>query len=70
MDYPLNPNGSVGAVALSAMRRDASFGLMPHPEAYLHGRTTPRWNPEDLPEEGMGLALFRNAVEFSRNESL
>jgi len=27
----------------------------------------PRWTREKVPEEGMGLALFRNAVEYIRN---
>jgi phosphoribosylformylglycinamidine synthase len=42
------------------------FGLMPHPEAYLHRTNHPRWTREELPEEGMGLALFRNAAAFLR----
>ncbi|PKN35535.1 MAG: phosphoribosylformylglycinamidine synthase [Deltaproteobacteria bacterium HGW-Deltaproteobacteria-19] len=70
MDYPLNPNGSVGAVAGICNETGRIFGLMPHPEAYLHRTNHPRWTREDLPEEGMGLALFRNAVEFLRRESL
>ncbi len=69
MDYPLNPNGSVGAVAGICNETGRIFGLMPHPEAYLHRTNHPRWTREDLPEEGMGLALFRNAVEFLRRES-
>lgn len=70
MDYPLNPNGSVGAVAGICSETGRIFGLMPHPEAYLHRTNHPRWTREDLPEEGMGLALFRNAVDFLRQESL
>jgi phosphoribosylformylglycinamidine synthase len=40
---------------------------MPHPEAYLHRTNHPRWTREELPEEGMGLALFRNAAAFLRS---
>jgi len=69
MDYPLNPNGSISAVAGLCNETGRIFGLMPHPEAYLHRTNHPRWTREDLPEEGMGLALFRNAVEFLRQES-
>jgi len=46
------------------------FGMMPHPEAYLHRTNHPRWTREELPEEGMGLPLFRNAASFLRNAAL
>jgi phosphoribosylformylglycinamidine synthase len=42
------------------------FGLMPHPEAYIHRTQHPRWTREDLPEEGMGTAIFRNAAAYAR----
>ncbi len=67
MDYPENPNGSVDAVAGICNETGRIFGLMPHPEAYLHYTNHPRWTREQLPEEGMGLAIFRNAVNFIRN---
>ena len=68
MDYPLNPNGSIDAVAGICDESGRLFGMMPHPEAYLHFTNHPRWSREDLPEEGMGLAFFRNAVEYIRDE--
>jgi phosphoribosylformylglycinamidine synthase len=40
--------------------------MMPHPEAYLSFVNHPRWTREKVPEEGMGLAIFRNAVEYIR----
>jgi phosphoribosylformylglycinamidine (FGAM) synthase-like amidotransferase family enzyme len=46
------------------------MGMMPHPEAYLHRTHHPRWTREELPEEGMGLAFFRNAVQYIRNHLL
>ncbi|GAB4257271.1 phosphoribosylformylglycinamidine synthase subunit PurQ [Deferrisoma sp.] len=64
--YPWNPNGSPGAVAGVCDPTGRVFGLMPHPEAFLHRTNHPRWTREDLPEEGQGLALFRNAVEYLR----
>lgn len=64
MRYPANPNGSVGAIAGLCDPTGRIFGLMPHPEAFVHRTQHPRWTREDLPEEGAGLALFRNAVEF------
>jgi phosphoribosylformylglycinamidine synthase len=43
---------------------------MPHPEAYTHRTHHPRWTRETLPEEGMGLLLYRNAVRFIQKELL
>ncbi len=63
-DYPANPNGSVAAIAGICDPSGRIFGLMPHPEAYLHRTHHPRWTRENLPEEGMGLQLYRNAVNF------
>jgi phosphoribosylformylglycinamidine synthase len=71
MDYPLNPNGSMNAVAGLCDPTGRLFGLMPHPEAYLHRTHHPRWTrEEDLPEEGMGLWLYQNAVRFIEEEVL
>lgn len=67
MDYPENPNGSVDAVAGICDPTGRLFGLMPHPEAYLHRTNHPRWTRETLPEEGMGLILFKNAVAYLRS---
>ena len=45
------------------------IGLMPHPEAYLHRTHHPRWTREaDLPEDGMGLWLYKNAVNYIREQ--
>jgi phosphoribosylformylglycinamidine synthase len=66
MDYPLNPNGSVGAIAAISDPTGRLFGMMPHPEAYLSPVNHPRWTREKVPEEGMGLAIFRNAIEYIR----
>ncbi|MCE5283143.1 MAG: phosphoribosylformylglycinamidine synthase subunit PurQ [Deltaproteobacteria bacterium] len=67
--YPANPNGSVDAIAGISDATGRIFGLMPHPEAFLHRTNHPRWTREDLPEEGAGLALFRNAAGFLRSHS-
>jgi phosphoribosylformylglycinamidine synthase subunit PurQ / glutaminase len=68
LDYPANPNGSVSAVAGICNESGRLFGLMPHPEAYLHRTNHPRWTREILPEEGQGLAIFQNAVKFIRSK--
>jgi phosphoribosylformylglycinamidine synthase len=67
MDYPHNPNGAVDAIAGICDATGRIFGLMPHPEAYLHYTNHPRWTREKLPEAGMGLALFKNAIQFIRS---
>jgi phosphoribosylformylglycinamidine synthase subunit PurQ / glutaminase len=64
--YPENPNGSPAGIAGICDPSGRLFGLMPHPEAFLHRTNHPRWTREELPEEGQGVALFRNAVEFIR----
>ena len=67
MNYPDNPNGSISAIAGLCNETGRLFGLMPHPEAYLHRTNHPRWTREILPEDGQGLAIFRNAVNFIRS---
>lgn len=69
-EYPYNPNGSPAAIAGICDPTGRIFGLMPHPEAFLHRTNHPRWTREDLPEEGQGVALFRNGIEFIRENLL
>ena len=70
--FPWNPNGSEGAVAGVCDPTGRIFGMMPHPEAYLTPCNHPRWTRQKiegrLPDEGEGLRVFRNAVEFARRE--
>ena len=69
MDYPANPNGSTNAIAGVCNETGRLFGLMPHPEAFLHRTNHPRWTREILPEEGQGLAIFQNAISFIRGRN-
>ena len=62
--YPENPNGSAGNIGGICDPTGRIFGMMPHPERYLHRINHPRWTREDLPEEGDGVALFRNAYRY------
>jgi phosphoribosylformylglycinamidine synthase len=66
MVYPFNPNGSDSAIAGLCDATGRVFGLMPHPECFLHRTNHPRWTREVLPEEGGGLAIFKNAARFLR----
>jgi phosphoribosylformylglycinamidine synthase len=68
MDYPANPNGSASAIAGLCNESGRLFGLMPHPEAFLHRTNHPRWTRENMPEEGQGVAIFHNAVAFIRSK--
>lgn len=70
MAYPFNPNGAVEGIAGICDETGRLFGLMPHPEAYLHRTNHPRWTREVLPEEGAGVAIFRNAVDYIRDHVL
>ncbi|MBU4221921.1 MAG: phosphoribosylformylglycinamidine synthase I [Euryarchaeota archaeon] len=63
--YPHNPNGSIDNIAAICDETGRVFGLMPHPEAFMHRTNHPAWTREELPEEGAGIAIFRNAVEYS-----
>lgn len=64
--YPYNPNGSVDGIAGICDETGRIFGMMPHPEAFQHRTNHPAWTREDLPEEGAGITIFRNAVEYMK----
>jgi len=66
MEFPANPNGSTNAIAGLCNPSGRLFGLMPHPEAFVHYTQHPRWTREKLPENGDGLILYKNAAEFVR----
>ena len=66
-DYPYNPNGSELAIAGVCDPAGRIFGLMPHPEAFNHRTNHPRWTRLNLPDEGAGIAIFRNAVDYIRS---
>ena len=67
-EFPANPNGSLNSIAGICDETGRVFGLMPHPEAFLSPYNSPTWTADqlkgDLPKEGDGVAIFRNAVEY------
>lgn len=76
-EYPYNPNGSLMDIAGICDPTGRIFGLMPHPEAYNHFTNHPDW-PKYAQEkkrkgqsldnnEGEGVKIFRNAVEFIKS---
>lgn len=68
--YPVNPNGSVAHIAGICDESGRLFGMMPHPEDYVERTQHPRWTREHLPEEGDGLKIFKNAVEYAKENLL
>jgi phosphoribosylformylglycinamidine synthase len=65
--YPWNPNGSVGDVAGITSKAGNVLGLMPHPERYAFPHQHSHWTRvKPLPEEGVGLQIFKNAVRRAR----
>lgn len=70
-EFPANPNGSLNAIAGLCDPSGRIFGMMPHPEAYLFPENHPHWDLQkldgSLPEHGLGLQFFRNAVEHLRS---
>jgi phosphoribosylformylglycinamidine (FGAM) synthase-like amidotransferase family enzyme len=70
MDFPANPNGSINAIAGICDPTGRLMGMMPHPEAFVHYTQHPRWTREQLPTEGDGLILYKNAAEFVKKNLL
>lgn len=74
--WPLNPNGSLRDIAGICDPTGRIFGLMPHPEAFNHFTNHPDWTrmkealarqgKKDVPLEGEGIRIFRNAVDYIR----
>jgi phosphoribosylformylglycinamidine synthase len=65
--YPHNPNGSVENIAGICDNTGRIFGLMPHPERHIFSHQHPRWTREKPKAEGDGLAIFRNGVEYIKD---
>lgn len=68
-EYPENPNGSLLAIAAITNAKGNVLGMMPHPEVFVSKTQHPSWTRyKELEEEGAGLKIFRNAVEYAGNE--
>ena len=70
---PANPNGAARDIAGILGYGGRLLGMMPHPERAIRFTQLPHWTDirethlrrgEELPSEGPGLALFRNAVSY------
>ncbi len=68
VSYPANPNGSVGNVAGICNARGNVFGLMPHPERYIHALQHPQRRSLSN-GQGDGLLIFKNAYTYAQQLS-
>ncbi|MBT5874062.1 MAG: phosphoribosylformylglycinamidine synthase subunit PurQ [Candidatus Latescibacteria bacterium] len=64
--YPWSPNGSVAAIAGLCDTTGRIFGLMPHPERFIHRTQHPSWTRRPDALEPDGLYIFQNAVTYAR----
>lgn len=72
-EYPINPNGSIEDIAAVCDTTGRIMGIMPHPERNLSFYNQDDWpllkeaarrQGKELPDEGDGLKMFRNAVKY------
>lgn len=72
-EFPYNPNGSLQDIAGICDGTGRIMGLMPHPDRHLHFTNSDQWPlikemsfraGRKLSEEGPGMQIFRNAVEW------
>ncbi len=70
---PANPNGSLENIAGVTSHNGRVLGLMPHPERAVRFTQLPHWTNlreeyvrggKELPTEGPGLQIFKNAVNY------
>ncbi len=70
MEYPFNPNGSQEAIAGICDESGRIFGLMPHPEAFNHFTNHPNWTREKIDDDNLGIVIFKNAIQYIRENLL
>jgi len=68
MEYPHNPNGSIESIAGLCDPTGRLFGMMPHREAFWSPYNHPTWTrlkiEGKIPNEGFGLQISRNAIDY------
>lgn len=65
--YPHNPNGSVFNIAGITDPTGKILGMMPHPERHIEFTQHPRWTKSSKKGPGDGFKIFRNGIEFAKN---
>jgi phosphoribosylformylglycinamidine synthase subunit PurQ / glutaminase len=72
-ELPFNPNGALEDIAGICDESGRILGMMPHPERFNCFTNEDGWEKEkekliregkELPKEGAGLKLFKNAVQY------
>lgn len=61
--YPHNPNGSIFNIAAVTNPEGNCLGMMPHPERFVTRWHHPNWTRQTFSKEGIGLEMFKNAVQ-------
>jgi len=64
--YLENPNGAMRDIAGICNPQGNVFGLMPHPERFVHKWMHPQWTRGGIPDEGDGLQFFTHLVEYAK----
>jgi phosphoribosylformylglycinamidine synthase len=68
--YPINPNGSLDAIAGLTDSTGRVLGLMPHPERFVRRTHHPHWSRLGQDLDADGIKIFRNAVRYVRDNLL
>ncbi len=72
-EFPFNPNGSLADIAAVCDPTGRRMGMMPHPERNIAFTNREDWTllreklrreGKEIPEEGEGLVIFRNAMKY------
>jgi phosphoribosylformylglycinamidine synthase subunit PurQ / glutaminase len=72
-EFPYNPNGSIEDIAAICDKSGRIMGMMPHPERNILFTHRDNWTTlkeryrregMEVPEDGEGLAIFKNAVNY------
>ena len=72
-EFPINPNGSMLDIAGICDESGRIFGMMPHPERFFSFENEEGWEikkeelireGKEIPKQGAGLKIFKNAVEY------
>jgi phosphoribosylformylglycinamidine synthase len=67
--YPWNPSNSIEGIAGICDKGGRIFGMMPHPEGFNIVENCPYWVKGTL-KEPLGLRIFRNAVEYTKQSGI
>ncbi|MEX2052170.1 MAG: phosphoribosylformylglycinamidine synthase subunit PurQ [Candidatus Paceibacterota bacterium] len=70
-NLPANPNGSSYDIAGVLTYNGRVLGLMPHPERAMFAEQSPLWHKNKKKmkgAEGQGLLIFKNAINYYKND--